>query len=103
MGQRTVILLPKIEALLQGVGENIRLARLRRKLTAAQVAERAGITRTTLWQVEKGAGSVSMATYAQLLFVLGLEDDLKKLAGDDKMGQRIQDTNLIVKKRAPKK
>lgn len=89
--------------MLEGVGENIRLARLRRKLTAAQVAERAGITRTTLWQVEKGAGSISMATYAQLLFVLGLEDDLKKLGCDDKMGQRIQDANLIVRKRAPKK
>ena len=58
------------------MGENIKLARLRRKLTAEQVAERAGISRSTLWQVEKGLPSVSMGTYAQVLFVLGLEKDL---------------------------
>lgn len=103
MGERAVVLLPKIQALLETIGENIRLARLRRKLTTQQVAERAGITRTTLWQVEKGNGGVSMATYAQVLLVLGLENDLKHVASDDEMGRRIQDTNLIIKKRAPKK
>jgi transcriptional regulator with XRE-family HTH domain len=103
MGERRVSLLPKIQLLLETVGENIRLARLRRKLTAQQVAERAGITRTTLWQVEKGAGGVSMATYAQLLLVLGLENDLKELARDDEMGRRIQDAKLLAPKRAPKK
>jgi transcriptional regulator with XRE-family HTH domain len=103
MGERAVVLLPKIQALLEAIGENIRLARLRRKLTAQQVAERAGITRTTLWQVEKGAGGVSMATYAQVLLVLGLENDLTQIASDDEMGRRIQDTKLMVRKRAPKR
>ena len=103
MGEKTVALLPRIQAILEGVGENIRLARLRRKLTAQQVAERASITRTTLWQVEKGAGGVSMAAYAQVLLVFGLEGDLARIASDDDMGHRIQDTNLIIKKRAPKK
>jgi transcriptional regulator with XRE-family HTH domain len=103
MGERAVVLLPKIQSLLETVGENLKLARRRRKLTAHQVAERAGITRTTLWQVEKGAGGVSMATYAQLLLVLGLENDLKELAKDDKMGRRIQDAKLITPKRASKK
>lgn len=103
MGERTVVLLPKIQALLETIGENIRLARLRRKLTTQQVAERAGITRTTLWQVEKGAGGVSMATYAQVLLVLGLENDLIQIASDDEMGRRIQDAKLIVRKRAPKR
>lgn len=103
MGERTVVLLPKIQTLLETIGENIRLARLRRKLTTQQVAERAGITRTTLWQVEKGAGGVSMATYAQVLLVLGLENDLTHIASDDEMGRRIQDTKLMVRKRAPKR
>jgi transcriptional regulator with XRE-family HTH domain len=103
MGERAVVLLPKIQALLETIGENIRLARLRRKLTTQQIAERAGITRTTLWQVEKGAGGVSMATYAQVLLVLGLESDLMQIANDDKMGRRIQDTKLMVRKRAPKR
>lgn len=103
MRERTVVLLPKIQVLLETIGENIRLARLRRKFTTQQVAERSGITRTTLWQVEKGAGGVSMATYAQVLLVLGLEGDLKQIASDDEMGRRIQDAGLIVKKRAPKR
>jgi transcriptional regulator with XRE-family HTH domain len=103
MGGRTVVLLPKIQALLETMGENIRLARLRRKFTTQQVAERAGITRTTLWQIEKGAGSVSIAAYAQVLVALSLENDLTQIASDDEMGRRIQDTNLVVKKRGPKR
>ncbi len=103
MGERSIVLLPKVQLLLETVGENIRLARLRRKLTTQQVAERAGITRTTLWQVEKGNGGVSMATYAQLLLVLGLESDLEQLAKDDEMGRRIQDAKLLAPKRSSKK
>ena len=103
MPVRTIILLPKLQKILVTLGENLKLARLRRKLTVLQVAERAGITRTTLWQIERGASHVSLAAYAQVLFVLGLEQDLLKLAADDEMGRRIQDTNLIVKKRAPKR
>ncbi len=103
MPSRTIHLLPKLQKILATLGENLKLARLRRKLTVVQVAERAGITRTTLWQIERGASHVSIAAYAQVLFVLGLEQDLLKLAADDEMGRRIQDTNLIVKKRAPKR
>ena len=67
------VLLPRIQDALESVGENIRLARLRRKLTPQQVAERAGINRTTLWHVEKGTGGVYFAGYSQVLLVLGLE------------------------------
>ena len=102
MGERAVVLLPRIQGLLQSLGENIRLARLRRKLTAVQVAERAGITRTTLGNIEKGSGGVSIAAYAQVLLILGLEKDLLQVAHDDEMGRRIQDTSLLVRKRAPK-
>jgi transcriptional regulator with XRE-family HTH domain len=103
MAERSIVLLPKLQKILVTVGENLKLARLRRKLTVIQVAERAGITRTTLWQIERGASNVSIAAYAQVLLVLGLEADLLKLAADDEMGRRIQDTLLIVKKRAPKR
>jgi len=97
------ILLPKLTKILEELGENIKLARLRRKLTVGQIAERAGISRSTLWQVEKGLPSVSLGTYAQILFVLGLEKDLLSVAKDDVLGRKLQDAGLIVGKRAPKK
>ncbi len=76
------------------LGGNIKLARLRRKLTAEQVAERAGISRRTLVSVEKGTPGVAMGNYLQVLFVLGLADDFLKIAGDDTLGRKLQDANL---------
>ncbi len=103
MNSRKPIILPKTAKILSEFGENIKLARLRRKLSTAQVAERAGITRTTLWSIEKGSPAVALGFYAQVLFVLGLEKDLLKVAVDDALGRRLQDANLLVKERAPKK
>ena len=96
------LLLPRLQRLLTEVGENLRLARLRRKLSAAQVAERAGISRPTLLAVEKGSATVSMGTYLMVLFVLGLEKSLLQLAADDELGRKLQDAGLVVKERAPK-
>jgi len=103
MDNKGLVILPRLEKLLTQLGENLKLSRLRRKLTARQVAERAGITRTTLWQVEKGAPHVSMGAYAQVLLVLGMEKDLLKLATNDELGRRLQDAQLVTGKRAPKK
>lgn len=83
MRQRNTLLLPKQARVLASLGENIKLARLRRKLTSEQVAERAGISRRTLVSVEKGLPSVAMGTYVQVLFVLGLSNDLLHVAKDD--------------------
>jgi len=95
--------MPKTEKMLADMGENIKLARLRRKLSTDQIAERANISRPTLWAIEKGSGSVAIGAYAQVLFVLGLEKDLLKVAGDDPLGRKLQDAKLLVKERAPKK
>jgi len=103
MKVRKSILLPKIERILVEMGENIRLARLRRRLGVAQVAARANISRMTLFYIEKGREGVAMGAYAQVLFVLGLEKDLLKLAGDDPLGRKLQDAKLLVRERAPKK
>lgn len=103
MKRKGITILPKLEGILVELGENIKLARLRRKLSAEQVSERAGITRTTLRSIEKGSPNVTMAGYIQALFVLGLEKDLLSVANDDELGRKLQDTKLIVKKRAPKK
>lgn len=95
--------MPSSQRILKELGENIRLARLRRKLSAEQVSERANISRKSLWNVEKGASGVSMGIYCRALFVLGLEKDLLKVAADDALGRKLQDAGLLVKQRAPKK
>ena len=97
------ILLPTASKILSQLGEDIKLARLRRKLSTEQVAERAGISRSTLWLIEKGTPSVTMGAYLQVLFVMGLEKNLLLMANDDVLGRKLQDANLLVKKRATKK
>ena len=98
-----VTLLPKAQKVLNDLGENIKLARLRRKLSTTQISERAGISRATLWQSEKGTPTVAMGAYFQVLFVMGLEKDFLKLGADDTLGRKLQDAGLLVKERAPKK
>lgn len=95
MNRKKQILFPKYQKILEQIGENIKLARKRRKLTTIQVSERAGIDRTTLYQIEKGNGSVSLAAYFNTLRVLGLQDDFLKLASDDEYGRKLQDLSLI--------
>lgn len=97
------MILPKIKRILISLGENIKLARLRRRLSAQQVSERAGISRPTLSAIEKGRPNVSIGLYIQVLFVLGLAEDLLKVASDDELGRKLQDAKLIVKERAPKR
>lgn len=93
---------PKEKRILELLGENIKLARLRRKLTTEQVSERANIGRTTLWHVEKGSDHISIGIFLKVLSVLGLADDLKTIAEDDTLGRKLQDANLITKKRGSK-
>ena len=103
MNERSITAVPRLLRIMGELGENLKLARLRRRLTTDQVCERAGISRTTLWQIEKGAPNVTMGAYAQVLFVLGLEKDITKLGADDELGRRLQDANLETGKRGPKK
>ena len=98
-----VSLLPKQQRILKELGRNIKLARLRRKLSAQQVSERANIARMTLYTIERGLATVSIGAYMQVLFVLGLEKDLLNVGRDDELGRKLQDSKLLVKKRAPKK
>jgi len=93
----------KQKNILTTLGENIKLARLRRKLSIRSMAERAGMATSTLGNVENGSPSVSLGSYLQVLSVLRLEDDILLIADKDPVGRQIQDAGLIVKKRAPKK
>lgn len=92
-------MLPSAAKILQEMGENIRLARKRRKLSESQVAERAGIARSTLQLIEKGTSGVAMSSYLQVLFVLGLEKDLQQVAATDLLGRKLQDAKLLNKKK----
>ncbi len=95
MATKKQIILPKYNKVLEQVGENIKLARKRRKLTMIQVAERAGIARSTLHLIESGKPSVAMGAYFNVLRVLGLQDDFLKLATDDILGRKLQDIELL--------
>ena len=92
---------PPTAEILRTLGEQIRLARLRRDLTAELVAERAGISRSTLWKVESGEPGVAMGIYAAVLHALsGLDADLLLVAKDDQLGRQLQDLELLTRKRA---
>ena len=96
--------LPKHKRILKQVGEQIRLARLRRQLSAEQVAERAGLSRNTLYLLEKGSSSSSIATLFRILIVLGMENDYLQIAKDDELGRRLEDAKLTsTRQRAPKR
>lgn len=97
-------ILPSTEEILRTMGEQIKLARLRRNLTVELVAERAGISRASLWNVEKGSPSVAIGIYAAVLHALNnMDKDLLLVARDDVMGRKMQDLNLPIRKRAPRK
>lgn len=94
MAKKTAPLLPATDRLLQAFAERLRLARLRRKLTARQVAERAGMTPATLRNLERGNAGVTMGAYLAVMQVLGIEADLALLAAADTQGRQLQDARL---------
>lgn len=82
--------------------EQIKLARLRRKLPLNLVTERASLSRQTVISIEKGASSVSIGAYAAVLHALnGMDTDFLLVVKDDELGVKLQDFDLPVRKRAP--
>ena len=97
-------ILPATEELLRTMGEQIKLARLRRDLPVELVAERAGISRASLWKVESGSPAVAIGIYAAVLHAIGgMDKDLLLVAKDDALGRQMQDLNLLTRKRATRR
>lgn len=97
-------IVPSTEEHLKLLGEQIKLARLRRELPVSLVAERAGISRTSVWKVESGNPAVAIGIYAAVLHALGnMDKDLTLVARDDELGRQLQDLNLITKKRVTRR
>ena len=103
MAKKQIIIFPKTLKILVELGENIKLARLRRKLSAQQIAERANISRPTLTSIEKGSPTVSIGSYLLVLQVLGLEKDFLLLAKDDVFGRKITGFKYPYKEEGTKK
>lgn len=93
----------KLEQRMQIVGEQIRLARLRRNLSIAQIAERATCSELTVMRVEKGTPTVAIGIYLRILYALQLDEDILHLAKDDSLGRTLQDMGLRHRERASKK
>jgi len=94
MPRKPPLVFPQEQRLLSELGERLRLARKRRKLSNAVVAQRAGISRTTVYKVEAGHPGATLGAYIRVLSVLGLEGDFHQLAADDRVGRKLQDLAL---------
>ena len=103
MPSKPPVVFPQEQRLLQDFGERLRLARLRRKLSSAVVALRAGISRTSLYKVEKGDPTATLGTYLRVMAVLGLDGDIHALAADDKVGRKLQDLALTTPAAKPRR
>jgi transcriptional regulator with XRE-family HTH domain len=99
MSNKTAQLAPATENALRVIGENLRLARLRRKISTTMMAERAGMTRNTLRAVERGESGVTIGAYASVLFCLGLDSDLLLIGKEDPLGRKLQDAGITYTRR----
>lgn len=100
MAKKAQLMYPGMEKNLEIMGEQIKLARLRRSLSMNIICERAGVSRATLWQIEKGSSTVSIGAYCAVLHALGgMDKDLTLIARDDVTGRTFQDLKLTTKKR----
>jgi transcriptional regulator with XRE-family HTH domain len=99
MSNRTVPTYPRYSRLAQGLGDRIATARMRRRLTVTEMAERMGVTRPTVNRLERGDLSVGLGVLVRALGVLGLDEDIAKLVADDELGRRLADSSTTTKRR----
>jgi transcriptional regulator with XRE-family HTH domain len=100
MPKRQAVVFPGGARQLAALGARLEMARKRRRMTQHTLASRAGISIPTLRKLEQGHAGVSVATFLRVLQVLGLANDIDRLAADDELGRRLQD---IEQKGAPRR
>jgi transcriptional regulator with XRE-family HTH domain len=101
-----VLTLPiPVSRALRKLGHDIKDARRRRRITMAIAAERASISKPTFIRVERGDPSVSIGSYATVLYVLGMADRLGDLAAskNDPVGLQLEEENLPQRIRGARK
>jgi transcriptional regulator with XRE-family HTH domain len=101
MAKKTAPLLPGTAELLRQFGDRLRLARLRRRLSAKHVGERAGMAPMTLRSLERGEAGVTIGAYLAVMQVLGLEKELDLLAAMDPVGRELQDARFMPRAKTP--
>lgn len=99
MTNRSLPTYPRYARIASALGERIRLARVRRRLTATEMAERMDVTRVTLRRLEHGDLSVGLGVLVRALGVLGLEEDLMRIAAEDELGRQLADAASTPKRR----
>ena len=103
MAKKEILLFPNELRLLKRMGGQISLARMRRHMSISEMAERTGLSRVTIYNVENGLPSVNIGSYMKVLHILHLDDDILKIAGTDEYGRQIQDFELLPKRRKNEK
>ncbi len=104
MGKRITILMPDTQEVLEQMGAQIKEARLRRRISAELLAERANVSRATVWAIEKGSPSVSIGAYAAVLHgIQGMDRDLLRIAQDECLKKTFQEVGRSTRERAPRK
>jgi transcriptional regulator with XRE-family HTH domain len=105
-GEQALLTLPiPVTRALRKLGHDIKDARRRRRIPMAIVAQRASISKPTLIRVERGDSSVSIGSYATVLFVMGMADRLADVVDskNDPVGLRLEEENLPQRIRGPRK
>lgn len=92
--KRQNVIFPAADRALRTLGENLRLARRRRKITAQMMAERANLSLMTLRAIERGSPKVSMSHYMSVILCLGFQEDMARVAANDALGRDLQDAEL---------
>lgn len=95
MTKRSAPVFPRTKRQLEGLGERVRAARLRRRMTQATLAARADVSVPTVRKLERGDPTTSLATLARSLRILGLSDDLDLIAANDELGRKLQDIHQV--------